>query len=202
MSFCSNCGKQNPSANKFCINCGAVLPHSTEQEVKKRIGSYKWIIMGIIIGICITAVYFQFFNNSKKTIDKAVQSNAIISNKEAENSSNNQTVSNNKPKIKLTSYYTGTIGNLPVTLELTETGTFDCDRGGSTFIGDYYYNKMGDANKLIVKGYDCGANIYLIEYNKDDTETGSFTGLMNGNTIEGSWSGQNKTFRFSLIAKE
>ena len=75
--YCSNCGRENNSLDKFCAGCGAPLGQTTssvvtEVSVNKNddnqgndvvINIVKWIfrIGGIILGICLLIVFGSIF---------------------------------------------------------------------------------------------------------------------------------------------
>lgn len=75
--YCSNCGRENNSLDKFCVGCGAPLGQTTssvvtEVPVNKNddnqgndvvINIVKWVfrIGGIILGICLLIVFGSIF---------------------------------------------------------------------------------------------------------------------------------------------
>ncbi len=97
--------------------------------------------------------------------------------------------------------YTGFIATYPIHFWFKTTGGYDCPRGGSTFEGFYYYDKNGSSNRLLLKGYSCGASIYFTEYNENGTTTGNFSGIWGGDEIHGSWNSGAKELEFKLLAE-
>ena len=99
-------------------------------------------------------------------------------------------------------YYTykGAIKKYPITMVIRFYEEYECQRGGSLVDGYYYYDKSGKNHKLRLKGYACGASIYLTEKNKHGKVTGHFVGVIDDDEISGVWKNpkNNKQLDFKL----
>jgi hypothetical protein len=99
MTYCTQCGKQNPDTAKFCTGCGTTLkvkPDQSTPVADQRDAEYEklfgrphgkkkntWIIISVIAVLGLGAgAYFIFFNNKKpaekKVADTVKKDSTII----------------------------------------------------------------------------------------------------------------------------
>lgn len=86
MSYCSQCGKQNPQGAKFCTTCGISMftpagdttpttdtpTHIFDTEEKGTGRNRAWLIAVAGMLVIGTAAYFIFFNNDKQKVSTPI----------------------------------------------------------------------------------------------------------------------------------
>ncbi|OAD42258.1 hypothetical protein [Polaribacter atrinae] len=98
--------------------------------------------------------------------------------------------------------YKGEIKTYPITMKIKFYGEYNCNTDNSLIEGYYYYNKSGESNKLILKGYYCGKNITIEEKDSNNNTTGIFNGIQNNNTIEGVWKNPKTDKKLNFIIRK
>lgn len=204
--YCSHCHAAINEDDLFCQNCGAKLnkgegpyqsddkdtttrvkhdspkvvevqpvktivppPHPTESDNKdnasddleeleettpKKYG--KWIVISLIAIVLIGGGAYFLLNRSEGNWE-----------------SQGEIVTNGSRMLY------GTIGELPITMELhLEASKVD---------GSMYYNKYGPNNKLFLSGSLHNNEIELIEHNKDGMETGRYKGKYSNRVFQGEY---------------
>lgn len=64
MAYCTNCGKQNTDAAKFCTGCGSTLGNKNGKAGSKKVSGI--IILLLLLLLAASGIYFIFFNNKKQ----------------------------------------------------------------------------------------------------------------------------------------
>jgi hypothetical protein len=95
-------------------------------------------------------------------------------------------------------YYVGSIGHYPISIYLQDGIPIECDSGGVSILGYYYYDRKGAGNKIRLKGYKCGANVSLYEFDKSENKTAIFEGIEESGIIKGTWRGVKNEFEFFM----
>ena len=98
--------------------------------------------------------------------------------------------------------YKGEIKNYPITMKIKFYGEYNCNTDSSLIEGYYYYDKSGESNKLILKGYYCGTNITIEEKDSNNNTTGIFNGIQSKDRIEGIWKNPKTYKKLNFIIRK
>ncbi len=90
--------------------------------------------------------------------------------------------------------YEGTIGNLKIVMRV--------DTNGSSVTGSYFYaDKVGNGDRLVLKGTASGGKLSLTEsVNGAGPTTGTFAGSITAQGVTGTWKSGTKTLPLALTA--
>jgi hypothetical protein len=170
------------------------------------------IVFGILIVGLLSAILLIVLSKNEKQAEKAedqpkkdtvvIVQKQVTTKLQTTQPDNRRVEGDNTPEnrrdISTATSFAGAIGPYPLHLQLTYTGYSDCNEGGKNFEGTYYYDRYGPSNTMIVTGYTCGNKFYMTEFNKKGVKCGSFEARIEGNTYQGTWYNDKRSYQFHL----